>query len=134
MIPRRFTLRALALIALLISLPGCIAALAAGAGAAGAIAYSERGVSSKMAGSVDQTIARSQAVFSEMRISTTGQDGSPGSNERELKGRVGDLEITVDVKRENERLVAVEVFAQRSTVDWDRDYARRVLEAIIARS
>ena len=126
--------RTLAILVLISFLQACGTAIAAGAGAAAAIAYSDRGVSSKVQGSVDEVFARSQAVFQEMGITQTAVDSNTQGTERELQGREGDLEITVDIKRENDRLTAVEVFAQRTTVDWDRDYARRVLERIIARS
>lgn len=110
------------------------AAAAAGAGAAAAIAYNERGVSSKVAGSPAQVFARSQAVFREMGITETGHDMGDDGREHELKGRQGDLEITVDIERDSDTLSSVQVFAQESAIQWDREYARRVLEAIIARS
>jgi hypothetical protein len=69
-----------------------------------------------------------------MGITETGHDMGDDGTEHELKGRQGDLEITVDIKRESETLTSVEVFAQESTIEWDRDYARRVLEAIMART
>lgn len=122
------------LLALIPAAQACAAAVAAGAGAGAAIAYSERGVSSKVEGSVDQVFQRSRAVFQEMGITETAQDADTQGTERELQGRSGDLEVTVDIKRENDTLSSVEVFAQRTTVDWDRDYARDVLQRIIARS
>ena len=124
----------LSLLAVLTSgVAGCAVA-AAGAGAAAAIAYNERGVSTKVAAAPAMVFQRSQAVFREMGITETGHDMGDDGTEHELKGRQGDLEITVDIKRESETLTSVEVFAQESTIEWDRDYARRVLEAIMARN
>jgi hypothetical protein len=125
-------LRGCVLLALVTLLSSCLA-LAAGAGAGAAIAYNERGVSSKAQGTVDQVFQRSVAVFREMGITQTGQD-SDDDDERELKGTRGDLEVTVDIKRENASMVSVEVFAQKNTVEWDRDYARDVLQRILSRS
>ena len=127
-------LRVVLLLALVPAAQACAAAVAAGAGAGAAIAYSERGVSSKVEGSVEQVFERSRAVFQEMGIAETSQDGNSEGTERELKGTRGDLEVTVDIKRDNAALTSVEVFAQESTVEWDRDYARDVLQRIIARS
>lgn len=126
--------RIVLLLALIPAAQACAAAVAAGAGAGAAIAYSERGATSKVEGTVDQVFQRSRAVFQEMGITETGMDGGVGEAERELQGRSGDLEVTVDIQRENDALTSVEVFAQRNTVDWDRDYARNVLQRIIARS
>ena len=124
---------ALALVPFCLVLGGC-AAVAAGAGAAAAIAYSERGVSSKVEGSPAQVFQRSQAVFRDLGITETGHEMGETGTEHELKGRRGDLEITVDMHRENDTLTSVDVYAQKSAVEFDRDYARQVLEAIIARS
>lgn len=109
---------------------GCTAAVAAGAGAGAAIAHNERGAEAKVAGTVNQIFARAQGVFRDMGITETAQDND-GDRERELKGRRGDLEITVDIEGESEGMVSVNVYAQRSTVDWDRDYAREVLQRIV---
>jgi hypothetical protein len=130
---RTLALRSALLIALGGVAAGCAAA-AAGAGAAAAIAYNERGVSSKVGGAPAQVFQRSQAVFRELGITETGHEMGDDGVEHELKGRRGDLEITVDIKQDSENLTSVEVFAQESPVEWDREYAREVLEAIIARS
>ena len=131
--PASLALRVAAVAVLAGGLSGCVAA-AAGAGAAAAIAYNERGVSAKVAGAPAQVFQRSQAVFRELGITETGRDMDDSGLEHELKGRQGDLEITVDVKRDSDTLSSVEVFAQESTIEWDRDYARQVLEKIIEKS
>lgn len=111
---------------------GCTAAVAAGAGAGAALAYDDRGVSTRMEGTVDGVFARAQAVFREMGITETAQDND--GDERELQGRASnDLEVTVDIERDTGSMVSVNVFAQRSTVNWDRDYARDVLQRIMRR-
>ncbi|HEX6910095.1 MAG TPA: hypothetical protein VF142_06865 [Longimicrobium sp.] len=111
---------------------GCMTAAVAGAGAGAALAYDDRGVSTRMQGSVDGVFARAQAVFREMGITETAQDND--GDERELKGQAGNgLEITVDIEAESESMVSVGVFAQRNTVNWDREYARSVMERIMAR-
>lgn len=111
---------------------GCMTAAVAGAGAGAALAYDDRGVSTTMQGSVDGVFARAQTVFREMGITETAQDND--GDERELKGQAGNgLEITVDIEAESATMVQVAVFAQRNTVNWDREYARSVMERIMAR-
>jgi hypothetical protein len=121
------------LLALVLSAPACLAA-AAGAGAAGAIAWTQRGASSTVAGSVSQVYARTQAVFGEMGITQTGQSSDDGGAERSLRGTRGELDVTVEVQRETDSTSRVEVFARRSAVEWDRGYARDVLARIVSRS
>jgi hypothetical protein len=125
----RKLLGVLAGLSLVASSAGCVAAVAAGAGAGAAVAHGERGVEAKMARSVDDVFTRAQTVFGEMGITETGQDND-GDRERELKGRRGDLEITVDIQDVGDGTSSVNVYAQRSTVDWDRDYARVILRRI----
>lgn len=110
---------------------GCLAAAAAGAGAAGAVAYDNRGVSTRMEGTVDGVFARAQAVFQQMGITETAQDND--GDERELQGRSStDLEVTVDIEAVDANMVALNVYAQRNTVNWDREYAEQVMRAIMA--
>jgi hypothetical protein len=115
---------------LMLASGGCLA-VAAGAGAGAALAYDDRGVSTKIEGTVDEVFARSQGVFRAMGITETSQDND--GDERELQGRSGnDLEVTVDIKADGPSLVSVNVYAQRNTVNWDRRYARNVLQRIMA--
>lgn len=127
---RQTLIRLVAGLSLVAVAAGCTAAVAAGAGAGAAIAYNERGAESKVAGTVNQVFARAQGVFRDMNITETAQDNG-SDQERELKGRRGDLEITVDIQRESEGMVSVNVYAQRSMVDWDREYARDVVRRIV---
>jgi hypothetical protein len=128
----RTMLRVLAGSLLVISSGGCMTAVAAGAGAGAALAYDDRGVSTRMEGTVDGVFARAQTVFREMGITETSQDND--GNERELQGRAAnDLEVTVDIEAETASMVSVTVYAQRNTVNWDREYARSVLQRIMAR-
>lgn len=128
----RIMLRGLVAAVLALSAAGCGAAVAAGAGAGAAMAYDDRGVSTRMEGTVDGVFARAQTVFREMGITETAQDND--GDERELQGRAANgLEVTVDIERDAGSMVSVNVFAQRNTVNWDRDYARDVLQRIMAR-
>lgn len=121
------------LLALMAAAPACLAA-AAGVGAAGAIAWTSRGASSAVEGSVDQVYRRAEAVFRAMGITQTGQSSADQGAERTLKGTRDDLEVTVAIERQSAATSQVEVYARRSPVEWDKSYARDVLARIIQRS
>ena len=121
------------LLALVAAAPACLAA-AAGAGAAGAIAWTNRGASSTVDGSVDQVYQRAEAVFREMGITQTGQSSADQGAERTLKGTRDDLEVTVAIERRGASTAQVEVYARRSPVEWEKSVARDVLTRIIQRS
>ena len=120
----------LAALALAGTLPaaGCIAAAAA-AGAAGGVYVTTRGAESTMQGSLDDVTAATTATFGELGITSTGN--STEGDERTWKGTKGELEITVEAERESDTQTKVEVTARRSTVEWDKDYARQVLSKIV---
>lgn len=126
-------LRWLLLVALVTAAPACLAAAAA-AGAGGAIAWTNRGASSDVSGSVDQVYQRAEAVFRDMGIAVTGQSSEDRGTERTLRGTREDMEITVEIERETDTTSEVEVYARKNSVEWDRNYARDVLTRIINRS
>lgn len=122
--------RWLAAIVAAMLLGGCLA-VAAGAGAAGAIAWTNRGASSTVASPIDQVYARSTSAFQQSGVTQTGQSTKESGAERTLTGTKGDLEVVVDMKRATDSTTDVEVTAQRSPVEWDKDFARSVLERIV---
>ena len=126
-------LRWLPLALLLTSAPGCLAAAAA-VGAGGAIAWTQRGASSSVPGTVDQVYGRAEAVFRDMGITQTGQSSADQGAERSLRGTREDMEVTVEIERESASTARVEVYARRNTVEFDRGYARDVLTRIVNRS
>jgi hypothetical protein len=109
---------------------GCLLA-AAGAGAAGAVAYSNRGATSDIALSVDSSFARATSAFSALGIAETGRATADSGATRRLTGKQGALEVTVEMKRSTATVTRVEVIARESAVDYDRDFARRVLNRIL---
>jgi hypothetical protein len=126
---RRFLISGLALLT-----AGCIAA-AAGAGAAGAVYVSERGVESQLAVPVDRAFDGARQAFQDLGITpgknSTEQDGS--TVKKVLEGSKDDRDVTVTVKTEGNGS-HVEVVAKKSAVTWDKDLARRILEKIVAKS
>jgi protein-tyrosine-phosphatase len=113
------------------SAAGCVAAAAAGA--AGAIYATSRGVESIVDGSIDNVAARTQAVMREMGITMEGSKVDEGGAKREFKGKQGDLDVTVQLEQQDSATTKVEVSARKNLAEWDKDYARQVLERIVKR-
>ncbi len=114
---------------LAVTTTGCLAAAAAGAG--GAIYLTDRGAESLVNASVDETYEAARAVFSEMGIRETRN--TTEGDKRELQGSINDLEIDVDIERKDET-TRVEVTANKTRVTWDKDYARSLLQKIVAKA
>jgi hypothetical protein len=124
----RITTWAVALM-LAVTATGCVAAAAAGA--AGAIYATTRGVESLVSGSIDDVAARTQAVMREMGITMVGSSTDEGGAKREFKGKQGDLDVTVQLQQQDSATSKVEVYARKNLAEWDKDYARQVLERIV---
>jgi len=108
---------------------GCAAAAAAGA--AGAVYATTRGVGSLVAQPIDKVVTTSEAVMKNMGITQTGSSSDDGGAKRELKGTHGDLDVTVHMDRQDSATTKVEVYARKNLAEWDKDYARSVLEKIV---
>ena len=126
------TIRWLLVLALAAPLSGCLLA-AAGAGAGAAVYLTSRGASSVVQAGIDDVFARAEAVFEDVGVGETGRSTEDSGAERRLLGRQGELEITVEMHRETMSTTKVEVYVRRNAVEWDRDYARSLLDRIIAR-
>jgi hypothetical protein len=117
------------LVALVLPTTGCLAAAAAGA--AGGIYLTSRGAESVVQGSVDQVAARAEAVMSEMGIVKEGESTEDQGDKQVLKGKKGDLDVTIEVRRESPTTAKVEVTARENVAEWDKDYAKEVLNRIV---
>lgn len=124
-------MRRLVLLAVLAVAPGCVAVAAAGAGAGGGIYFSSRGVSSTLAGSVDAAATRAQTVLAAEGVTITDTASRDGGDKRSIKGTKGDLTITVDLAREGPSNTKAEVTARKNLVEWDKDYAHKLMELIV---
>jgi hypothetical protein len=130
MIRPAVTLSKLALV-LALALPASACLAAAAAGAAGGIYLTSRGAESLVEGPIDQVTARAEAVMNEMRIVKEGESSARGGDERELKGKQGDLDVTIQLRRESPTTTKVEVTARENVAEWDKEYAQQVLERIV---
>lgn len=129
---RRCMRRLVPLVALMASasLSGCFL-VAAGAGAAGAIAYTQRGASSSIPGSVNATFDKATRAFSALSIAETGRSTDDSGATRRLVGTQGETEVTVEMKRSSDDVTALEVVARKNTVEYDKALAKAVLDRML---
>ena len=111
---------------------GCVAAAAAGA--AGAVYATTRGAEALVSGSVDQVAERAQTVMKEMNIAPAAEKTETAGDKHELKGKQGDLDITIQMQRSDSSTTKVEVTARKNLAEWDKDYAKEVLTRIVKES
>jgi hypothetical protein len=116
-------------LALILPMTGCLAAAAAGAGAG--IYLTSRGAESLVEGSIDQIASRARAVMNEEGIVPEASSTEDGGDKRELKGKKGDLDITIEMEEQSDRTTKVEVTARENLAEWDKEYAQQLLQRIV---
>ena len=109
---------------------GCFL-IAAGAGAAGAIAYSNRGATSVVSGTVDQVFDRTGAAFQQAGITETGRSTEDSGRQRKLVGTRGEYEVTAELSRSSDSTTKVEITARKSAVEYDKELAKDILNRIL---
>lgn len=121
--------------ALLAGSVGCVAAVAAaaGAGAGAGIYLTTRGASSLVDGSLDAVAERTLAAFRETGVQRTATETQEDGSGRTYRGFAEGMEVSVELARDGGAVTRVTVHAKRSTVEWDREYARRLLQRIVTR-
>ena len=107
----------------------CAAAVAAGA--AGGIYATTRGVESLVASPIDRVVSSSESVMKDMGIVQDATSSDNGGAKRELKGKHGDLDVTIQMEQRDTATTKVEVYARKNLAEWDKDYARTVLDKIV---
>ena len=126
---RRFAL-SLVLATSSLAAGGCFL-VAAGAGAAGAIAYTNRGATSVVAGTVDRVFDRAVAAFQQTGITETGRATEERGQQRKLIGTKGEYEVTAELNRTTDSTTKVEITARKSAVEYDKEMAKDVLNRIL---
>jgi hypothetical protein len=116
-------------LALILPMTGCLAAAAAGAGAG--IYLTSRGAESLVEGSIDQIATRARAVMSDEGIVPEASSTEESGDKRELKGKKGDLDITIEMEEQSDRTTKVEVTARENLAEWDKEYAQQLLQRIV---
>jgi hypothetical protein len=126
MVPLRWLLA----LGLVLPVTGCVAAAAA-AGAGAGIYLTSRGAESLVESSIDQVAARARAVMAEEEIVPDESSIEKGGDKRELKGKKGELDVTIEMEQKDSKTTRVEVSARKNLAEWDKDYAQELLSKII---
>lgn len=108
----------------------CVAA-AAGAGAAGGVYLTSRGAESLVEAPVDEVADRAQSVMGEMQIVKDAESTKQSGELRELKGKKGDLDVTIRMQQQTPTTTKVSVSARKNEIQWDKNYAQEVLTKIV---
>lgn len=109
---------------------GCFL-VAAGAGAAGAIAYTNRGATSVVAGTVDQVFDRAASAFQQAGITETGRTTEDSGRQRKLIGTKGEYEVTAELNRSTDSTTKAEITARKNVVEYDKEMAKDILNRIL---
>jgi hypothetical protein len=109
---------------------GCFL-VAAGAGAAGAIAYTNRGATSVVAGTVDQVFNRAVVAFQQAGITETGRSTENSGKLRKLIGKKGEVEVTAEFNWATDSTTKVEITAKENAVEYDKELAKDILNRIL---
>jgi hypothetical protein len=120
-------------VAILAWLPGCVVA-AAGAGAGGAVYITSRGAETTLNASVDDVAQAVTETFDDLGIPVGSTKSEKGGDEREVSGKTGDLDVNVHFERRSPTSTKVEVTARKNLAEWDKDYARKVLQGIVEKA
>jgi hypothetical protein len=114
-----------------LALTGCFL-VAAGAGAAGAIAYTNRGATSVVSGNADQVFNRAVAAFQQAGIAETGRATEDNGRQRKLTGTKGEYEVVAELNRSTDSTTKVEITARKNVVEYDKEMAKDILNRILA--
>jgi hypothetical protein len=121
--------RALLLFAALPLASGCIVA-AAGAGAAAGVYLSDRGASSLIDSRLPEVEIRAQSVLRAMAIDVTETRAASDGSRKEFRGRAADLDVTLELEARGTS-TQVTATARRNAVEFDRAYARELVQRIV---
>lgn len=124
----RGILHAMLLVTLVAVAPGCVAAAVAGAGAAAAVHMTDNGAESVVPASLEVTDRRTQAALSAMGITVHNRQSERG--EFEYHGEGNGMDVHVELEARDAGNTLVKVSARRNAVDYDKDYARSIVQRI----
>jgi hypothetical protein len=114
---------------------GCLVA-AAGAGAGGGIYFTQRGAEATVPATIERMTAATERAFRRFKITKTkvGSEREGDAEKREISGdaKARDEDVTVTLRAEGSGSTRVQVVARKTAVTWDKDFARAVLQEIVA--
>lgn len=108
---------------------GCVVA-AVGGGALAGIHVTSQGAEADVESNIQGTEGRVRAAFRRLDIDMTGEASEDSGREREFRGSVNDLEITVSLEARDHG-THIEASARRNLASWDREYAERLVARIV---
>ena len=108
---------------------GCVVAVLGGGALAG-VHVTSQGAEADVQSDIQGTEGRVRAAFRQMGIEMTGEASDNSGREREFKGSVDELEITVSLETRDHG-THIEASARRSFASWDREYAERLVARIV---
>ena len=123
-------LRKAALVATLGGLAGCAAA-AAGAGAAAGIYLTDQGATGVVDGSLSTVEARTRAVLADMGVQVESRQVE--DQDVEFTGTGNGMDVHVKLSDAGNGTTRVDASARKNMVEWDKSYARTIVERIVAR-
>jgi hypothetical protein len=110
---------------------GCVAAAAAAAGAGTGIYLTSRGVGAVVNGSVTDVAARTRSAMDGEGITITQTKTEAEGDKQSFEGKKDDLDITVELDRQSPTSTKAEVTARKNVAEWDKDYAKKLLDKIV---
>lgn len=114
---------------MLAGVAGCSSHVATAAAGAGAAYYlTNRGAEGVASGSVDEVTRNAFNVMQDLGISTNESQLSQTGDKRELSGTINGDDVTVELERQDESNVVVDV----ST--GDKDLAQRIVQEVVEAS
>ncbi len=108
---------------------GCVAA-ALGGGALAGIHVTSQGAEADVESSIQGTEGRVRSAFRQMGIEMTGESSQDSGREREFKGSVNELDVTVSLETRDHG-THIDASARRSLASWDQEYAERLVARIV---
>jgi hypothetical protein len=89
------------------------------------------GASGEVKGNVFEINQRAHAVFNDMNIHMVSSESKNAGTEQTLGGTSGNEDVTINMTTSGPETTRVEVVAKTGTLDWDKDYANKVLSKIL---
>ena len=108
---------------------GCVAA-ALGGGALAGIHVTSQGAEADVESSIQGTEGRVRSAFRQMGIEMTGESSQDSGREREFKGSVNELDVTVSLETRDHG-THIDASARRSLASWDQEYAEQLVARIV---
>jgi hypothetical protein len=108
---------------------GCVVA-AVGGGALAGVHVTSQGAEADVESNIQGTEGRVRAAFRQLGIEMTGEASENSGREREFKGSVDELDITVSLETRDHG-THIDASARRSLASWDQEYAERLVARIV---